>query len=56
MKKYIIYYTAFRGTKYAQHSADTPIIEARDIASAINKFQRMPFHRKNDIVKVEKVI
>ncbi len=55
MRKFKIYYTAFKGTKYVQKSADEPIIEARDISSAIKKFDRMPFQNKSDIIAVEEV-
>ena len=56
MKKFKIYYTAFKGTKYAQPSAHIPIIRARDIGSAINKFNSIKFQHKVDITKVIEVI
>jgi len=55
MRKFKINYTAFKGTKYAKPSAVEPIIEARDISSAVNKFHKMPFNRKSDIFKIEEI-
>lgn len=39
-RKFKIYSTAFKGTKYAQESAYTPIIEARNVKSAIYKAEK----------------
>jgi hypothetical protein len=55
IRKFKIYYTAFKGTKYAKRSAVEPIIEARNISSAINKFDKIPFNNKSDIIAVEEV-
>ena len=56
MRKFQIFYTAFKGTKYAQTSAVTPVIKARDIGSAVRKFDKMRFRRKSDIFKIREVL
>lgn len=55
-RKFKFYYTAMKGTRYARESALHPVIDARDIGSAIKKFNRMPFRRKTDIFKIEEVV
>jgi hypothetical protein len=56
MRKFKIWHTAFAGTRFATRSADQPVIEAMDISSAVEKFGRMPFNRKRDVFKVERVM
>jgi hypothetical protein len=55
MRRFAIHYTAFKGTNYQQSSADVPVIEARDMKSAINKFGKRPYNRISDIRMVEEV-
>ena len=55
MRKFRVSFVAFKGAKYAQESATEPIVEARDIGSAINKFNKMPYTNKFDVFKVEEV-
>jgi len=54
-RKFQVTYTAFKGTKYAQESAEKPIIEARDVESAVKKFNKRPYHNKHSITKVEEI-
>jgi hypothetical protein len=65
-RKFRIHYTAFKGTKYAQKSAYEPVIEARNVYSAIKKAKKgiSVIHKEDkfkikinpsDITKIEEV-
>jgi hypothetical protein len=55
-RRFMFFYTAFKGTKFAQESAMHPVIEARDVGSALNKFKKGKFMNKTAVFRIEEVL